>query len=193
MSYYNKPILLMFLGVPGSGKSYFARQIADNLNAIRLSSDAMRLSIFGSLNYMNKLYQSKKGYILNTYTFGAMNYATEQLLMKGQDVVYDTNHNRRQDRLNLEAMAQKYNAVPVLVYIKTPYEVALKRGQERPEQLDQRRLSESKMREVMDLHLSRMDLPEQPELVIEVDGQLDFKDQFKVFEKSMKEITGNGH
>lgn len=35
MSYFKQPALLMFLGVPGSGKSHFARLVADEMNAVR--------------------------------------------------------------------------------------------------------------------------------------------------------------
>lgn len=42
-----RQLLVMMLGVPGSGKSFFARQLADSLGFVRVSSDAIRTRLFG--------------------------------------------------------------------------------------------------------------------------------------------------
>lgn len=43
-----KPLLVMFVGVPGSEKTYFAKRLADKLQAVTINSDAIRLSMWGS-------------------------------------------------------------------------------------------------------------------------------------------------
>lgn len=188
MSYFKRPILLMFLGLPGSGKSYFARQAAESLQAIRLNGDSMRLAVFGSLENIEKVYKSKDRSTVNSYVFNGLDYAAEQILIRKYDVVYDAHHNKRTDRLALEKLTAKNNALPILVWIKTPYDVALKRGQDRKSQADQRQLSEEKMREVMDRHQAYMDLPDASENVIEIDGQQEFAKQFAVFCNGVNEI-----
>lgn len=181
MSHYDRPILVYFLGLPGSGKSHFARQLADELNAIRLNSDSMRLSIFESREVMDEIYNSNNRQIINSYVFNAMDYVTEQILIRNQDVIYDANSNRRSDRESLEAIAKLYNAIPILVCMNTPDQVAHMRGQARNETIDQRKLSKEKMTEVMDRHRAGTDYPVSTENVVEIDGQIDFNEQFKVF------------
>lgn len=178
----------MFLGLPGSGKSFFARQLAQRINAIRLNGDSMRLAIFGSLEEIEKVYHTEDRAKVNSYVFNAIDYAVEQILMHGDSVVYDAHHNKRIDRASLEELAKRCGALPVVVWVKTPYEVALKRGQLRTAQADQRRLAEEKMREVMDRHQRYTDEPVKSEQVIIIDGQQLFDDQFDSYERQLKEI-----
>lgn len=192
MSYFKQPLLLMFLGSPGSGKSYFAKHIADKLNAIRINGDSMRLAIFGSLEEIERTYHSNDRHKVNTYTFNALDYVAEQILVRGNDVVYDAHHNKRVDRETLEQIAARCKALPIVVRIKTPYEVALKRGQTREAKVDQRQLSEEKMREVMARHQANTDEPIETEKVIVIDGELPFEKQYKEFESQLAEFQRNG-
>lgn len=188
MSYFRQPVLLMFLGSPGSGKSYFARQAAEKMNAVRFNGDSMRLSIFESLDAIKKVYESDSRQTVNSYVFNAIDYATTQVLARGLDVVYDAHHNKRSDRTGLEKIAVEYNAVPVLVWVKTPYEIALKRIQTRAPQIDQRQMDEEHAKEVMVRHQKFTDEPDANEKVIILDGQVPFQEQFVEFEASMAEI-----
>jgi predicted kinase len=188
MSYYEKPLILMFLGSPGSGKSYFAKHIADKLNAVRINGDSMRLAIFGSLEEIERIYHSNDRRKVNEYVFNGLDYVAEQILQRGQDVVYDAHQNKRIDRETVEQIAERQHALPVVISIKTPYEVAVKRGQTRESQVDQRQLSEEKMREVIARHQANTDEPVKTEHVIVLDGEIAFEEQFKEFEKRLKEI-----
>jgi predicted kinase len=188
MSYYEKPLILMFLGSPGSGKSYFAKHIADKLNAVRINGDSMRLAIFGSLEEIERIYHSNDRRKVNEYVFNGLDYVAEQILQRGQDVVYDAHQNKRIDRETVEQKAERQHALPVVISIKTPYEVAVKRGQTRESQVDQRQLSEEKMREVIARHQANTDEPVKTEHVIVLDGEIAFEEQFKEFEKRLKEI-----
>ncbi len=50
-------VLVMVMGLPGSGKSYFAKGLAKEIDAIYLGSDALRkeLGLMGSYQFDNKL------------------------------------------------------------------------------------------------------------------------------------------
>ncbi len=185
MSYFARPILVMFLGVPGSGKTYFARRLADKLNAVRINGDSMRLAIFGSIEEMKKLHSSDERYKLNTYTFNALDYVADQILQRGHDLVYDAHHNKRIDREALEKLAAAHEAVPVVAWIKTPLDIAVKRGQEREATVDQRKFTEEEISEVINRHQANTDEPIDTELVISIDGQLPFEEQFKEFESQL--------
>lgn len=186
MSYFEQPILMLLLGPAGSGKSYFARNMAEKINAVRINGDSMRIAMFGSREEIEKIHNSDNRNILNSYTFGGLDYVAEQILCRGYDVVYDAHHNKRHDRRALEKIAEKNKAMALVVWIKTPYDVALQRGQSREDTIDQRRLSEEKMRDVMDRHLATTEEPDDSERVILIGGQKPFDEQFVDFQNQVR-------
>jgi len=109
-------------------------------------------------------------------------------LSHGDDVVYDAHHNKRSIREELEELATRCGAIPVVVWIKTPHSVALHRGQTREATQDQRQLSEEKMRESMTRHAASMDEPSLSENAIEISGELPFEKQYAIFEQKVGEI-----
>lgn len=181
-----KPLLIMFLGYPGSGKSYFAKQLADKIHAVRLNGDSMRIALLGSVEaieaHPNKM-------LLNNQTFGAIDYAATQILKAGTSVVYDAHHNKRSIREDLEQLTARYNAVPIVVWVKTPHSVALVRGQTRPAAADSRTMSEQQMRESMERHMANFDEPTKDESVIVIDGTVDFTEQYKEFKKQLANLV----
>jgi predicted kinase len=188
MSYYKTPIILTFIGVPGSGKSYFASRAADKIGALRLNSDAMRLSIFGTHENILAAYQSKNRQTVNSYVFGAMDYSTGQILARGIDVLYDANSNKRSDRENAERIALEHGAIAALVYVKTPHDVALQRGQDREANAESRKKSAEEMQVIIDRMKASTEEPTESENVITIDGLAPFDEQFNDFEKQLNII-----
>ena len=183
-----KPIVFTFLGVPGSGKSYFARRLAQETGMLRLSSDAMRLAIFGSRDAIAKVYHSDDRENVNAYVDRAIVYVMGEILARGEDVIYDAHYNRSSGRDWLTQRLSEHDAKVVLIRIITPYNIALQRGQDREETNDQRRLSESEMREVMDRHNANTDEPGADELVIDIDGTVTFEEQYKSFRTQLEDF-----
>lgn len=179
----NKPLLVMFLGYPGSGKSYFARQLAEKLNAVRLNGDSMRIAIFKTTEAIDAY--PDKG-MINEQTFGAIDYAVAQVLKTGHTVVYDAHHNKRSIRERLEKLAKEYETKPIVIWIKTPHDVALLRGQTREVTADSRQLSEDLMLAVMNRHMANFDEPASDEFVVEIPGTIPFEEQFKIFKERLR-------
>lgn len=176
----------MMLGYPGSGKSYFARQLADKIAAVRLNGDSMRIALFKSVEAIDA-HPDKK--LLNEQTFGAIDYAVIQVLKAGHDVIYDANNNKRGIREELEKLAQEHNAIPLVVWVKTPHEVALKRGQTREAAADSRQWPEEKMLASMNKHIANFDEPGSDEVVITIDGTIDFESQYESFNAQLADIA----
>lgn len=106
--------LVVFLGFPDSGKTYFAKQLAKKLNAVTLNTDALRLSMFGSLETIDKFRVNDKTRLYSD-VFGAMDYAARQTLLAGHSVIYDAQQTKRKDRHGIEKIAHESGAVPILV------------------------------------------------------------------------------
>lgn len=171
----------MMLGHPGSGKSYFAKQLAPKIQAVRLNADHMRKSMFTNP-------EDIKNRENNPIVFGAIDYAAQEILRAGHNVIYDVQHNARTQRESSEKIAAQFDAVAILVWVKTPYDIALKRGQEREETADQRKRSEEEMRKSLDFFINALEAPHPNEQYIIIDGILSFDEQYKSFIKQLHEI-----
>lgn len=176
----SKPLLICFLGFPGSGKTTFARQLANELQAVTLNSDALRMAMFGSMERIEEIRKTDNPR-LYADVFGAMDYAATRALGAGHSVIYDAQQTKRENRRNIEKIARDAGATPVLVWIKTSRETALKRGQEREARHDSHQYTAEKMAYLIDRFAEVTDMPEADENVIEISGEIPFSEQLTVF------------
>lgn len=73
------PLMIMMIGIPGSGKSYFAKEISRKFHAIVHSSDNLRMKLFGNV------YNSSN----NIELFFELERRLRADLIEGNSVVYD--------------------------------------------------------------------------------------------------------
>jgi predicted kinase len=117
--YPTKPFLLLFYGYPGAGKTYFARQFTENVQAAHLQADRIRGELFESPRYDKQE---------NDIVTQLMDYMTEEFLSAGLSVAYDTNAMRVKQRRMLYDMAYKCHAQPVLVWFQMDQDTAFGRN-----------------------------------------------------------------
>ena len=117
--YPNKPFLMLFYGYPGAGKTYFARQFCDNIQAAHVQSDRIRAELFDEPRY-----DKQENDIVNQL----MNYMTEEFLSAGLSVAYDANALRTKQRKQLYDMAYKCHATPLLIWFQMDQETAFARN-----------------------------------------------------------------
>ena len=113
------PGLVILYGLPGSGKSYFAKLVAERCGAVVLDSDTHRRAIIeGSPRYDGPE---------NQRLFGALNRRAEELLDGGQVVVFDSSGLREWIRRPLESIAGDRAITPVRAHLDPPQEVIFAR------------------------------------------------------------------
>jgi predicted kinase len=117
--YPHKPFLLLFYGYPGAGKTYFARQFCDNVQAAHVQSDRIRAELFEEPRY-----DKQENDIVNQL----MNYMTEEFLSAGLSVAYDVNAMRSKQRKQLYDLAFKCHAQPLLIWFQMDHETAFARN-----------------------------------------------------------------
>lgn len=181
----------MFVGIPGSGKTTFARQLAKELPAVILNSDSMRLGMWKTLDDIQRTHKNpEERRHANQLTFGAMNYATKQILMAGDNVLYDSNANHKWERQEKHDIASETGTISVVIRISVPYELSLRRVQEREVTHDQRRMSLERAVEVLERFTNEIEEPTPNERVITIDGAMPFNEQLRLFRQQLVQVTG---
>jgi len=117
--YPSKPFLLTFYGFPGAGKTYFARQFCENIQAAHLQADRIRGELFEKPRYDKQE---------NDVVMQLMDYMSEEFLSAGLSVVYDVNAMRSAQRHLLYDLARKCHAQPILVWFQMDADTAFTRN-----------------------------------------------------------------
>ena len=113
-----KPAFVVVSGLPGTGKSYFCRRLAERIPVIILESDVMRKTLFPSPTYSTA--ESAR-------LFQAIHHLIEQLLKKGIPLVLDATNLSERNRERLYHIAYQLDARLVLVRVEAPFEVVQER------------------------------------------------------------------
>lgn len=111
--------LYMMMGYPGAGKTTTANVLHELTGAVHLSSDAMRSVLFVEPDFSEQEHATLYEHLDKT---------TVDLLKAGQDVIYDANLNRLQHRQEKYAICEQAGAEPVLLWLKTPRDMAKERA-----------------------------------------------------------------
>ena len=75
-----KPKLILLVGLVASGKSFYAKQLSEQYNAIIYSSDELREELFGDVNECNR----------NEELFKELKLRVKNSLLKGDNVIWDS-------------------------------------------------------------------------------------------------------
>ena len=117
-----QPAAIIVSGLPGTGKSFFCRQLAQRLPFIILESDVLRKKLF-----TNPAYSAEE----SAYLFRAIHCLMEEFLRRGIPIILDATNLTRKHRERLYNIAERYQAKLIIVQIKAPAEVVQKRLKKR--------------------------------------------------------------
>jgi predicted kinase len=155
-----KQTLYLFVGYPGAGKTTIARHIHERTGAVHIWADKERQEMFGEPQHNRQE---------NDKLYGYLNEKTDQLLASGQSVIFDTNFNFYKDRQHLKEIAGKHGAETVVVWVRTPKELAKKRAVESEFDSDTR-LFGNMSSEDFERIAGHLQEPDENEKVIKIDG-----------------------
>ncbi len=174
---FTKPLLVMTLGLPGSGKSFFARQFAEKTGSVHIRSDEIRQRMFAEPKYTKSE---------NEAVFGFMDFMADAFLEKGISVVYDANNNRRQYRQNKLQLAKKHDANSIIVWLQTDENTAASRASNRDKRRVDDKFAINVSKDVFARLKKNLQKPYREDYVV-TSGKYDFKVQLKtVVNKLMK-------
>ena len=117
----NRSTLLMFCGLPCSGKSTKAQEFAKEYNATIFSSDSLRQEMFGDVNEQK----------YNQELFVELHKRIKNCLMNGENAIYDACNISYKRRMAFLAELKKIPCEKICILMATPYEECLRRNAKR--------------------------------------------------------------
>ena len=174
-----RPLLLMLYGFPGAGKTYFARQLCEHIQAAHVQADRIRAELFEQPQYDKQE---------NDVVAQIMNYMTGEFLNAGVSVVYDTNAFRAAQRHALRDMARKSKAQPLLVWLQIDAETSFVRGTKRDRRRADDKYAAQLDREMFDMVVGHMQNPGANEDYVVISGKHSFNTQYSAVTKKLREM-----
>ncbi len=163
----SKPTLICLFGFPGSGKSYLARNLANEIQLANVSSERIRNELFQTPRYDAQE---------NAVVSHLMDYMCEEFLGAGVSVIYDTNAQRISQRRKLRELARKCRAEYLLIWLQIDVDSAYLRTQGRDRRTSDDKYAEPQTRRSFDNQASGMQNPQAEDYVV-ISGKHTFSTQ----------------
>lgn len=103
---------IMMIGLPGSGKSTIAKEIANEIGASIFSSDDYRLKLLGDVNDQSN----------NSLVFDTLQKDLIIAIQEGKNVIFDATNVTLKSRLRVLQLLSKYDVMKVAYHMNTSYE-----------------------------------------------------------------------
>jgi predicted kinase len=116
--------LIILCGIPFSGKTTLANQLADLKGYLHIDLDAVKVKHIGSSQSDENISQSEWDQI-----YQLMYRQIESALISGQTVIHDTGNFTTQERGYVSAIATKLKLPFITIYVDTPIATAYARLQ----------------------------------------------------------------
>ena len=169
----------MLYGFPGAGKTYYARQLCEHLQAAHVQSDRIRAELFEQPRY-----DKQENAIIAQIT----SYMSSEFLSAGISVVYDTNAMRASQRHAMREMARRHHAQPVLVWFQMDLDSAFTRSVKRDRRKNDDRYAMPMDRTTFDNIIGYMQNPALTEDYIVVSGKHQFGTQLSATMNRLREM-----
>ena len=175
-----QPLLIMLYGFPGSGKSYVARQLADQLKAAHVQGERIRSELFDNPQFDRAE---------NDVIAKLMNYMSEEFLGSGVSVIFDTNALRAAQRHALRELARRHKAQPIVIWLQIDTESAFMRTQRRDRRKADDKYSYPIERKTFDNILGNMQNPTNAEDYVVLSGKHLFTTQLSAVLKKLNDMN----
>jgi predicted kinase len=113
-----QPTAIIVSGLPGTGKSYFCRRLAERLPFVILESYTIRKKLFADPTHSAEE---------SAYLFRAIHCLMDNFLQKGIPIILDATNLARKHRERLYSIAEHHHAKLIIIQMKAPLEVVQKR------------------------------------------------------------------
>lgn len=175
----SQPLLILLYGLPGAGKTHFARQLTERLQAAHVQGDRIRFELFEKPRYDKQE---------NEIVTHLLDYMTEELLGAGVSVIYDINAMRTAQRRALRELARHARARLLLIWVQIDVESAFARIAGRDRRRNDDKYTMALDRTTFDNLAAHMQNPEPGESYIVISGKHTPRTQINAVLKKLYEL-----
>jgi hypothetical protein len=136
---FSSPKLIVMIGLPGVGKSYFARALAQRINAYHLRSDLIRKELLRIPIDEHRFAGYGKGiYVsdISVRTYDEMYNQARIYLSQGKTCILDATFSMTKARKAAAQIAKEFKAPFLMVYCYCPDKIVFKRMAKREREFD---------------------------------------------------------
>jgi predicted kinase len=160
-----KPVLIVLYGFPGAGKTFFARQFSEEINAANINGDQLRYEFFE-----NPIYNKDEDDVVDHLSL----FMVSQFLQTGVSVVYDASTMKNSQRRILKDIAMRAKADLLVVWLQIDVESAFMRVIKRDHRKADDRYSRQLDRTTFEDIINRMQNPNLHEEYVVISGKHNF-------------------
>jgi predicted kinase len=107
--------IIVFTGLPGTGKTTLSRSIADRLHITLLAKDDIKEIMYDTIGWSDKAFSAKLAWA----TFGIMDYITEQHLKNKTSILLEANYSPSLANEKFQSWQKDYNCPIVQIVCRT--------------------------------------------------------------------------
>ena len=117
----SEKLCLIMIGIPGSGKSFHAKKLAEEHSAVYLSADDIRSELTGDAGNNDQ----------NARVFGTLFGRLKSAFNEGKNVMVDNTNYNRKNRKEILSLAKRAGYTVYAYEMTTPHEVSKERNKNR--------------------------------------------------------------
>lgn len=171
-----KPLIIILVGLPGAGKSSFARQFSETFGAPIVSYDRLRYELFTEPQY-SKEEQDILARVAN--------YQLGEILKTKQTCILDGDGAARVDRMRIAKTAKEAGYSTLIVWVQTDEATAKQRATRRLKQKQEDKYSNTLTSEQYEAFVKKFTAPNHSEPYIVISGKHTYAAQVRVILKRL--------
>lgn len=163
------PLLILTMGYPGAGKTFFARQFAEEYSLPRISEERIRSELFEQ-----PAFNAEEANIINRIT----QHMLEETMKSQHAIICDGTFATLKSRQAVYELARKNGYRTLTVWIQTDANTAAQRASHRDKRNPDNKYSFALDNSTFNQIKSRLQRPTEKEVAVVVSGKHAFKSQY---------------